>query len=492
MSISRFAPGGSQFDVTPLENLYIENYMASAPGEFVKAYIYGLMLCYQGDGQDQSAKDLAQALHQSDEAVRAAFAYWEQLGLVNVLSQQPLQVEYVNLKRKFLCGTQAKEPERERLFADLVQHVQGVFSGSRVLVTAEYNRINDWYTALGFDPEAIVLMIQYCIDRKGPKVSFKYIDAMAQDLSRKGITSLEDMEAHLSAADAANSGATRILTRWNLKRLPTADELALWRKWTDRWGFTEDAIGVACADMTGVANPNFKYLDTVLTSLHERGAHSAEQAGAAFELRKRARDAERAIARALGMRETSSTAAELARILEHYTSQGFSQWGVELAARMLSLEGRSTLADLKARLDKWLQEGAVGDDALMLRSERDGAAARAVRRWLTQWGHSRAPTAGELSAYERFTHEWAINADVIDYAAERSAVAERPLAMMNRLLQNWREKGVQTRQQAQALDAAMTGGAKTGPADFAERDYAGQRTYTQEDFSRMKSDVDDL
>ena len=71
MSISRFAPGGSQFDVTPLENLFIENYMASAPGEFVKAYVYGLMLCYQGDGQDQSARDLAQALHQLlDNAVK--------------------------------------------------------------------------------------------------------------------------------------------------------------------------------------------------------------------------------------------------------------------------------------------------------------------------------------------------------------------------------------------------------------------------------------
>lgn len=491
MSISRFAPGGSQFDVTPVENLFLENYMASAPGEFVKVYLYGLMLCYRSDEHDLGAADFAQALHLSDEAVRAAFAYWEQLGLVAVADHEPLCVEYVNLKRKFLCGTEAKEPERERVFAELVKHVQSVFSGARVLVTAEYNRINDWYTALGFDPEAIVMMIQYCIGRKGPKVSFKYIDAMAQDLSRKGLTSLEDLEAHFSAADAANSGAARVLTRWNLKRLPTADELALWRKWTEDWDFSEDAVGVACADMTGVANPNFKYLDTVLNGLRERGATSAQQAGRVLEDRKQAREHARGLAQALGMRETSSTAAELARIVEHYTAAGFSRWALELAARELSLEGRSTLADLKARLDRWLTDGAVSDEALMLRSERETQSARTVRKWLRLWGQDRAPTAGELNAHERFVGEWAFDSDVIDYAAERSAIADRPLAMMNRLLQNWREKGVHTRAQAQALDA-QTPAAKGGPVDFAERDYAAQRAYSAEDFSKLKSDVDDL
>ena len=34
-----FAEGFSILDVTPLENLFIEEYMLRAPGDFVKVYI---------------------------------------------------------------------------------------------------------------------------------------------------------------------------------------------------------------------------------------------------------------------------------------------------------------------------------------------------------------------------------------------------------------------------------------------------------------------
>ena len=492
MPISRFGPGGSQFDVTPLENLYIENYMANAPGEFVKVYVYALMLCYRPEEHALGTADLAQALHMNEDAVRAAFAYWEQLGLVKIASQQPLEVEYLNLKLKFINGSAAKEPEKDKIFGELVQHVQGIFTGERVLITAEYNRINDWYTVLSFEPEAIALMIQYCVGKKGPKVSFNYIDAMAQDLARKNMTTSEDMEAHMSALEAVNSGAGRIIIRWSLKRLPTADEMALYRKWTEGWGFTEEAVNAACAEMTGVANPNFKYLDSIVESLHERGAHTARLVAEAIDDRKKLKDTTQGIAKALGMRETSSNATELLRLYEFFTSEeiGFSEWSIMLAARMLSMEGRSTLADLAARLNKWLEDGTVTDEALMLRNERDGEAGKAVRRWLDLWGQQRAPTAGELSAHTRFTREWGMDVDLVNFAAERSAVADRPLAMMNRLLTLWKEKNIRDRAGAEAEQARGKQGG--GAEDFADRNFTNQNAYTKEDFDKMKTGLFNL
>ena len=45
MAMCSFSDPFSMFDVTPVENLFIEEYMLRAPGAFVKVYIYGLRLC---------------------------------------------------------------------------------------------------------------------------------------------------------------------------------------------------------------------------------------------------------------------------------------------------------------------------------------------------------------------------------------------------------------------------------------------------------------
>jgi hypothetical protein len=243
--------------------------------------------------------------------------------------------------------------------------------------------------------------------------------------------------------------------------------------------------------MTGANSPNFKYLDSVVESLRELGASTAAGVSQAIEERKKRKETTRGIAKALGMRETSSNATELLRLFEYYTSPqvGFSEWSILLAARMLSMEGRSTLADLAARLNKWLEDGTVTDEQLLLRNEREGQAGRTVSQWLQLWGQQRAPTAGELSAYQRFTGEWGMDSDLVNYAAERSAAAERPLAMMNRLLEIWREKGITTRAEAQA-EAAKT--AKGGAEDFSDRNFANQNTYSSEDFDKMKTGLFDL
>ena len=54
MAMCSFADRFSMFDVTPVENLFIEEYMLRAPGDYVKVYIYGLRLCYHPVGRQYS------------------------------------------------------------------------------------------------------------------------------------------------------------------------------------------------------------------------------------------------------------------------------------------------------------------------------------------------------------------------------------------------------------------------------------------------------
>ena len=68
MAMCSFAEGFSMFDVTPLENLFIEEYMLRAPGDFVKVYIYGLRLCYH-PVEDATVPAISRALGLEEKTV---------------------------------------------------------------------------------------------------------------------------------------------------------------------------------------------------------------------------------------------------------------------------------------------------------------------------------------------------------------------------------------------------------------------------------------
>ena len=439
--------------------------MPEAPGDFLKVYLYALMLCYRPqDEQPQGMADLGRALRMNEEMLRAAFAYWEALGLMRVASATPFEVELVNLKQKYIGTVSPQETERDRVFRELAELVQNLFSGQRVVSPPEFNRVYGWYDSLHLEPAAIALMIRFCVGRKGPKVPFAYMDTVAQELAGRGILTAEEMEGYILSQEAMHSGAGRVLARWSQRRAPTQDELALYRKWTEDWGFPEDGVLMACTRMTAASQPNFSYLDAILKGFHEKDVHTARQMQEEMDRERKARDICTDIARTLGTRASASNTAELTNLYEHFTGLGFSDSSILMAARMLCLEGRSTLVDLAARLNKWYEDGTVTDEAMAERRVRNAEADTAVRGWLALWGQDRAPAAGETAAYQRFAREWNLPAELITYAAERAAFGEKPLALMGSLLKDWREQGITTRAAAEERSPRRAGPAEPEPA----------------------------
>ena len=65
---------------TKVENIFINEYMPSAPGDFVKVYLYASM--YAEHGLEITEKAIAKQLGLSEEKVREAWEYWEERGVI--------------------------------------------------------------------------------------------------------------------------------------------------------------------------------------------------------------------------------------------------------------------------------------------------------------------------------------------------------------------------------------------------------------------------
>lgn len=86
---------------TLVSNLFLDNYMPEANGEYVKIYLY-LLRCLKSDTQELSIELIANKFENTESDVRRALKYWERMKL--------LKLQYDNAEN--LTGIQiVNEPE---------------------------------------------------------------------------------------------------------------------------------------------------------------------------------------------------------------------------------------------------------------------------------------------------------------------------------------------------------------------------------------------
>lgn len=276
-------------DVTAVSNVFLLEYMPKAPEGFTKIYLLGLMQT-GAPGAEAAGLDIAGVLGVDEAELARAFAYWQAAGLVRVASDAPLTVEYLRVGASAALAT----GDAPRKYASLVAALQDV-AGTRMFSGRELAEIYDWVETFRFEEATAVLCVKDCLSRYGARAKLWQMNAAAKRWADAGVATPEEAERYLAEEQKRCAGAQRLLKRWKRNRAATEDELALYVKWTEEWGFDESVIFDACAEMTSAAQPSFRYLDTILQTYRLNGAITAE---AAAELR-RARDAADEFARML-------------------------------------------------------------------------------------------------------------------------------------------------------------------------------------------------
>lgn len=281
----RFSDDAARREATPVDNLFIAEYLPHATGLQVQVYLYGLMQCrYPSMGE----RPLEEALGLSAEAVRDAFCYWQEQGLVRIVSDAPLAVEYRPI------GDPADAGATPAKYADLVRRI-GALIAPRQFGMQELKHVYDWIEVYGLEEGAVLELIGHCMERKGRRVSVNYMTSVAQTWAERGVRTFEDAKAAVAAADLRRHGASAVLRAWNKRRRPTEDEMALYDKWTREWGFTDAAILAALPRLTVTGSPNFTYLDELLDAMRRQQLTGEEQ----IEADDAQAAAERAFARLL-------------------------------------------------------------------------------------------------------------------------------------------------------------------------------------------------
>ena len=463
MAFCSFAQGAAMYDSTPIDNLFLTQYMPGAPEQYLKVYLYARMLALHpemGAGLD----DMAKALRTDDEAVLDAMLYWERQGLARRMTDRPPTFELLSVH-----GGVSDMNRDYYEYRDFHADIQALFPPDKVPHAKELGMAADWIQSLGFSREAVLLALKNEIGNSrskapSPRTVFERLNKKMGGWAERGLQSVTALEKELSFSDAVRDTAARVLRRFNLKRLPTEDELVLARKWLEEWQYAPEDVLSACPRTTSAQRPSFAYLDSVLKN----------QLSGDSEFFEPMKDVLKELSGG-GATPTPEELAEYAR----FRRMGFEPETIRLAAVQNRRKGRRSFENVAWMLEKWQKLDLFRLEDAETYVNDMGRLNTRMRELLTACGLERAPRLDELNSLE----EWqAIQPDeVIDYAAQCARGTARPAQYMDKLLREWADAGANTVEAAKSRREAHAGASKpSGDAANPALNYQ-QRDYHQQD-----------
>ena len=439
MLVKGFIEGSSMFDVTPVENMFITEYMMRAPGDYVKVYLFLLNICYYPH-DDYEVSDVAKELNMEEDQVKKALIYWAQLSLIEIESRRPFSIRVKNIKQML----QNDEPQKIKMHnnQDLIMQIQQSFGGRRLLNSFETQKVLTWADVFKWSPEMIALVVAWCVEKKGTRVSMSYIDKVINTMYEKGVDSYKKVEEHLMVSSAWESGAAKLLQAFNEGRAASVDEIKMYRKWTDTYEMKESVIKEARKQTIGVNGNKFKYMDSLLSNWNKKGIRTLEELQVHLGNRERMKEISKIIY------NTSKYDENVDNEYTEISKLGFSHKVLMRAAIALKGDGLKSIVDFHQIIGKWAEDGIVDDEMMMDKLDDMAKVSVAANEMIAAAGEQRSATIYEKRTYTQWIEQGHDNEAIMD-AAKVSATAEKKIPYMNAILNKVGVKPIKTKKQCQ-------------------------------------------
>ena len=265
---------------------FIENVMPKANGAFVKVYLYALNLAQKGIRCDYG--EIADKLDLLESDVVKAFEYLSEQGCLCAFGDQiifgkprPVEEEPGNepapaeKPKKSAESIKYIMTENQNL-SDLCQLAQQMLG--KTLSDRDIETLYWLYDELGFSPEVILMILEYCVSKD--KRSMKYIEKVAIGWHENGITTISAAEQYMHDQAEKNSyfGNIRRLFGIDDRSLSKTEEMYL-KSWRDSYNMSEDMVALAyeyCIIRTNKLS--FPYINSIIENWYKKGIFTVPDA----------------------------------------------------------------------------------------------------------------------------------------------------------------------------------------------------------------------
>ncbi len=440
---------------TLVDNKFITKYLPEADGFAVKVYLYGLYLCENREN-DFTIASMAEVLKTTEEKIKQAFAFWEDYDLVEILAKDPFTVQYLPVR------TAVGRPKKVRYeqYADFNKELQRKMQKVGKFISAnDYVKYMHFLEETTIQPQALLLVAEYCINKQGEHISASYIFNKAKKLIRNGLITYEQVEKELSNYNAHENDLLAIFTGMSAyQRTPDESDYELYRKWTETLGFTKEGVLTAAKKLKrGTMNG----LDITLCELAEKGKTETEELERYLTEREALASLTFRISRKLGSK-VQNPAPYIDEYVEKWYTYGFEESSLlDLALFCMKTE-RGDFNSLHELIQSLFTAGTVTKDAVkeFLKGKNGDLKLLAKLRELCPSIRNNATNLSLISTWR----EWKFSEEMMLEAAKKSATSASPIPYMNKILSDWKRAGIF---EAKDIPESKTTGAGTSSRSYS-------------------------
>lgn len=418
---------------TVVENKFITKYLPESDDFAVKVYLYGLYLCKNTES-DFNVRSMAEVLKTSEENVIDAFLYWEDYDLVEVLSRDPFTVQYLPVK----ASVGKPKKIRYEQYADFNKELQRKMQKVGKFISAnDYLKYMHFLEESEMQPQALLLIVEYCIRKQGEAVSPAYIFNKAKKMQRNGLFTYEQIERELSDYNEHESDLLAVYNALSLtQRTPDDADYALYKKWTETLGFTKNAVLLVAKKLK---RASMNALDLTLDELAEKGKFDEKELDAYLTERETLTNLAFRIGRKLGVKIQNPTpyVDEYVQIWHDY---GFEETSLLDLALFCMKSERGDFNSMHALVQSLFTNGCVSKESVKSYLKNKNEELKLFTKIQEICGSVRK-NANQLALVQTW-RDWNFNDEMILEAARRSANSASPIPYMNKILSEWKRMGI--------------------------------------------------
>ncbi len=418
---------------TLVENKFLTKYLPEADGFAVKVYLYGLYLCANAES-DFSLQSMAEVFKTTEENLRDAFSVWEDYDLVEILSKDPFTVQYLPVTSAIGKPKKIHYEKYTDFNKELQRKMQKV---GKFISHAEYVKYMRFLEENAMQPQAFLLVCEYCINKQGEAVTPAYVFNKAKKLLRSGYTTYEQVERALSNYNVHEKELVAVYNAMSIyQRTPDDTDYALYEKWTEKLGFAKDAV---LATARNLKRGSITSLDLTLDELAEKGKLEAKEIERYLAERDTLAHLTFRLGRKLGVK-VQNPAPYIDEYVEKWYACGFDENSLlDLALFCLKTEQGSFEA-LHTLVKGLHKQGVVTAEGIKGYLKERNAELKLFTKIQAICGRIRK-SESNLSMLNTW-REWNFGEEMILEAAKRSAASASPVPYMNKILSDWKQSGV--------------------------------------------------
>ena len=455
MPLCSYGENSEMLGVTNVNNLFILENMPSAPGDYVKVYLYGLMACRYPALCDSLDK-MSEVLHIDVQTIKNAFSYWEREGLVERLSDNPPSYSFIDPINTIRSDDVEEDPyENRSYYRELHTLMPGL-----ILEGHELRMANDWIDVYGLTQDAALFMVKTEVEKRnghlpGTRTMFKQLNDVAMNWAENGVSDLESAQEFLLKTSSCTNIAKAVLKQFGQRRQPSIDELRLIEKWTEEWKFSQDDVIKACEKTVNGETPSFGYLDKILEGLRSNPDETARE-----QVKK--------LISHLGIASRPTPA--MLDAMKRFSAMGFEFDVIEEAAKWCSQNQRRSFEELEKRLEKWKELGI--STLAEVEQERNAQQyySDILSKVYEECALDRRVTAGDIKLIRLWTA--LIPTEAVLFGAELAKGTDNPIKYIDKLVKTWSAKGLNTLEKIKAENEthASTHSSQQGKRPMDERE----------------------